>query len=299
MDQNNQEMDQNQRSLDGLKVAILVSDDFEQVEMTEPRKALDQAGAHTTLISTKSGQVYGMHHDQKADAFDVDMNIDQANPDDFDALMLPGGALNADMLRMDERAQKFAQRIDQTGKPIAVICHGPWLLVSSDLVNGRTLTSYYTIQDDIRNAGGAWVDRESVRDLNWVSSRNPHDIPAFNQAMLELFQEQVGQPQGIPNTGQMNMSQENRQTMRSASQTGEQGAGGTPYEGGEQRQKPQQNTETQGGSYGQQPGMNDLGGGDIPATGAENSETQETREDWRDMEDPDMMGDESMHDGHS
>jgi protease I len=170
-----------------MRVAVLVSDDFEQVEMTEPRKALDEAGAKTSLISTKSGPIYGVNHDVKADKFNVDLTLDQANPDDFDALMLPGGALNADALRTNLTAQQFARRIDATNRPIAVICHAPWLLVSAGLVSGRGLAAYYTIQDDIRNAGGRWFDLEVVRDQNWVSSRQPSDIPAFNCEMLSLF----------------------------------------------------------------------------------------------------------------
>ncbi|HEX6481923.1 MAG TPA: type 1 glutamine amidotransferase domain-containing protein [Ktedonobacteraceae bacterium] len=175
--------------LNGLRVAILVADDFEQVEMTSPRQALDQAGATTKLICTHPGQVTGMNHDVKADTFNVDMTLDQANPNDFDALMLPGGALNADTLRMVPKARQFAQELQRAGKPMAIICHAPWLLVSSGLVRGRTLTSYYTIQDDIRNAGGNWVDQEMVRDSNWVTSRSPKDLPAFNPAMIQLFSE--------------------------------------------------------------------------------------------------------------
>ena len=174
-------------TLDGLSVAILVTDDFEQVELTEPKKALEQAGATTKIISPKSGQIQGMNHDVKADTFPVDMTLDQANPNDFDAVLLPGGALNADSLRMVPEAQNFVRQADSKGKPIAVICHGPWLLVSAGLVKGKTMTSYYTIQDDIRNAGGNWVDQEMVRDGTWVSSRSPKDLPAFNQGMVELF----------------------------------------------------------------------------------------------------------------
>ncbi len=173
--------------LDGMRVAIIVADDFEQVEMTEPRKALDQAGAKTVLISPQSGQVRGMNHDVKADKFTVDMSLDQANPNDFDALMLPGGALNADALRVVPKAQEFARQFDKQGKPIAFICHAPWLLASAGCVRGRTMTSYYTIQDDMRNAGANWVDQEMVRDRNWVSSRSPKDLEAFNPAMLALF----------------------------------------------------------------------------------------------------------------
>ncbi len=178
-----------QSRLDGMRVAILVADDFEEVEMTAPRKALDDAGAHTTLISVHPGQVQAMRHDQKADKFDVDMTVDQARPDDFDAVLLPGGALNADSLRVNTKAQEFVRHIDQAGKPIAVICHAPWLLVSAGLVRGRTLTSWHTLPDDIRNAGGNWVNREVVRDRNWVSSRGPQDIPVFNREMIALFAE--------------------------------------------------------------------------------------------------------------
>ena len=181
-----------QGNLSGVRVAILVADDFEQVEMTEPRKALEQAGARTALVSPVRGQVQGMKHDVKADSFGVDVPIDQARPEDFDAVLLPGGALNADVLRMDERARDFVRSLDAAGKPIAAICHAPWLLVSAGLVKGRTLTSYYTLQDDIRNAGGSWVDQEVVRDRNWVTSRGPRDIPAFSQAMIQLFSEYAG-----------------------------------------------------------------------------------------------------------
>jgi protease I len=173
--------------LNGMRVAIIVADDFEQVEMTEPRRALDEAGARTTLVSPVSGQVHGMKHDQKADTFPVELPLDQANPDRFDALLLPGGALNADFLRVQPKAQEFVRKMQQAGKPMAVICHAPWLLVSAGLVKGRTLTSYHTIQDDVRNAGGTWQDREVVRDGNWVTSRQPSDIPAFNREMLDLF----------------------------------------------------------------------------------------------------------------
>lgn len=177
------------KRLDGLRVAILVTDGFEQAEMTEPRKALDQAGAVTKIISNKPGQVQGVNHDEKADTFPVDMTLDQANPGDFDALLLPGGAINADTIRMEQKARQFVQQIDQSGRPIAVICHTPWLLVSSGCAKGRTMTSYYTIQDDLRNAGANWVDQEVVRDHNLVTSRSPKDIPAFNPAIVSLFAE--------------------------------------------------------------------------------------------------------------
>ncbi len=130
-----------------------------------------------------------MNHDVKADSVKVDMTLDQANPDDFDAVMLPGGALNADAIRMEPKAREFVRRMQVAGKPFAVICHAPWLLVSSGLVRGRTLTSWPSIQDDIRNAGGNWVDQQVVEDGNWVTSRGPKDLPAFNPAMIRLFSE--------------------------------------------------------------------------------------------------------------
>ena len=176
-------------TLDGMRVAILVTNDFEQVELVEPKKALEQVGAKTMIMAPEPGTVQGMNHDIKADTFKVDMTLDQANPDDFDAVLLPGGALNADALRVERKAQAFVEKMNREDKPFAVICHAPWLLVSTRLVDGRTMTSYYTIQDDIRNAGGKWVDQEVVRDRNWISSRGPKDIPVFNQAMIALFAE--------------------------------------------------------------------------------------------------------------
>lgn len=175
------------KPLSGKRVAILVTDDFEQAELAEPKKALELAGATTQIIAPESGQVQGMNHDSRANSFPVDMTLDQANPMDFDAVMLPGGALNADALRVQPKAQAFVRTMDNQGKPLAVICHAPWLLVSANLVKGRTLTSYHTIRDDVRNAGGNWVDQELVRDRNWVSSRSPRDLPAFNRGMIDLF----------------------------------------------------------------------------------------------------------------
>jgi protease I len=162
-----------EQKLNGLRVAILATDGFEQVELIEPRKALQDAGAKTTVIAPKSGKIQGMKHDEKADKVEVDMPLDKAKATDFDAMLLPGGALNADALRVEKGAQAFAQQMEEAGKPIAVICHGPWLLASAGLVKGHTLTSYHTIQDDIRNAGGQWIDDEVVHDQNWVSSRQP------------------------------------------------------------------------------------------------------------------------------
>ena len=181
-----------EHDLNGMRVAILVTDNFEQVELTEPKKALERAGAKTAIVAPKAGKVQGFKHDEKADRFLVDLPLDQANPDDFDAVLLPGGALNAHALRVNQKAQEFVRKIDQEKKPIAVICHGPWLLVSAGLVRGRRLTSYHTIADDIRNAGGLWDDREVIRDANWISSRQPSDIPTFNHEMIALGAEHKG-----------------------------------------------------------------------------------------------------------
>jgi len=177
------------QKLSQMKIAILASDGFEQAELEKPRKALDEAGAKTVVIAAKSGKIQGFNHDEKGDKVTVDMTLDKANPEEFDAVLLPGGALNADFLRVEKKAQEFIKSIDQAKKPIAVICHAPWLLVSAGLVKGRSLTSYHTIQDDIRNAGGNWKDQEVIRDRNWVSSRQPTDIPAFNREIISLFSE--------------------------------------------------------------------------------------------------------------
>jgi protease I len=176
-----------ERRLEGMRVAILATDGVEDAELKEPKKALEEAGAKTTLFAPKAGKIYSMKHHDKASEYKVDETLEQADPEQFDAVLLPGGALNADTLRVQPRAQEFVRRVDQAGKPIAVICHAPWLLVSADMVRGRTLTSYHTIQDDLRNAGAKWQDEEVVQDKNWVSSRQPSDIPAFNKAMIELF----------------------------------------------------------------------------------------------------------------
>ncbi len=175
--------------IEGLRVAILAADGVEEAELIEPRKALDEAGAKTTLISVKPGNIQAMKHDDKSKKYKVDATFDDVDSEEFDAVLLPGGALNADALRAVPEAQEFVRSADAAGKPIAFICHAPWLLISADVVEGRTLTSYHTIQDDVRNAGGSWVDEEVVRDDNWVSSRQPTDIPAFNRKMIQLFSE--------------------------------------------------------------------------------------------------------------
>src|SRR5271156_845856 len=175
--------------LQGLRVAILATDGFEEAELVKPRKALEEAGAKTTVIAPKSGEIQGFNHDERAEKVPVGMELAAAKAGDFDAVLLPGGALNADALRVSQDAQKFVQEMDKAGKPIAVICHAPWLLISAGLTRGRKMTSYHTIQDDVRNSGADWEDAEVVRERNWVSSRQPDDIPAFNREMISLFGE--------------------------------------------------------------------------------------------------------------
>jgi protease I len=181
--------------LDGKKVAILVADGFEQVEMTKPREALEMEGARTVLVSPKKDKVQGFNHFDKGDSFPVDMALDKARPEDFDALVLPGGAHNPDILRTEPKAVEFASSFFEAGKPVAAICHGPWLLVEAGVVKGRTLTSWPSIQTDIKNAGGTWVDKEVVVDQGLVSSRKPDDIPAFNAKMIEEISEGIHQGQ--------------------------------------------------------------------------------------------------------
>lgn len=175
--------------LAGVRVAVLLTDGVEEPEFVKPREALEKAGAQVTVISPTGGEIQAFQHHDKSKKYKADKSLDQVDPSQFDALLLPGGALNADALRVVPKAQQFAKAIDSADKPIAVICHGPWLLVSSGLVRGRNMTSYHTIQDDLRNAGANWEDAEVLVDRNWVSSRKPDDIPAFNREMLKLFAE--------------------------------------------------------------------------------------------------------------
>jgi len=170
------------------RIAILVDDLFEQAELAEPKKALEAAGATVHIVSPKGPEVTGMKHHDRGDSFQVDVPLDQAQPDDYDGLVLPGGVVNADTLRTNSAAQAFAKAIDRAGKPLAVVCHGPWLLVSAGLASGRTLTSWPSLQDDLRSAGATWVDREVVSDGNWTSSRKPDDLPAFNRAFIDALQ---------------------------------------------------------------------------------------------------------------
>lgn len=173
--------------LSNLRVAVLATDGFEESELLEPVKALTDVGAQVTIVSLKRGEIQGVRHFAKAARINVDHAIAEISPDEFDAVVLPGGALNADALRVVPEVQSFLAAMQEAGKPFAAICHAPWELISAGLVRGKRLTSYHTIRDDIRNAGGDWVDQEVVVDGNWVTSRQPSDIPAFNEAMLDLF----------------------------------------------------------------------------------------------------------------
>ena len=175
--------------LNGKKVAILVADGFEEVEMTEPRRELEAAGATTLLVSPSSTVVKGFNHHAPGREFKVDVNLDRANADDFDALVLPGGVMNPDTLRSNSKAIRFVQEFAAAGKPIGAICHGPWTLIDAELVRGRRMTSYHSIRTDLINAGAKWVDREVVTDQGLVTSRSPADIPAFCREMIEEFAE--------------------------------------------------------------------------------------------------------------
>jgi protease I len=173
------------QQLNGKKVAILVAEGFEQVEMTEPRKALEQAGAKATLISPAKGKVKAWNRTNWGDEFDVEMPLNQARAENFDALFLPGGVMNPDKLRMQPEAVRLTQEFFRARKPVAAICHAPSLLVEADVVRGRTITSFPSIQTDLENAGAKWVDKDVVVDDGLVTSRKPDDIPAFNKKMIE------------------------------------------------------------------------------------------------------------------
>jgi len=173
--------------LKGKKVAILAADMFERVELEEPRKALEDAGADVEVVSIHDGEIKGFDHFDPASTVQVDHTVDGVSADDYDALLIPGGVGNPDQLRGDENAVAFVQEFNRAGKPMAVICHGPWVLVESGAVRGKRVTSWPTLETDIRNAGGEWVDQEVVVDGNIVTSRKPDDIPAFNREMLRIF----------------------------------------------------------------------------------------------------------------
>lgn len=174
-------------TLNGEKVAILVAAGFEQVELVEPREALQRAGAQTFLVSPEPRQVRGWNHTDWGDSFPVDVPLSAARAADYDALLLPGGVMNPDTLRLDEAAVEFVRQFVTGGRPVAAICHGPWTLIEAGAVRGRTLTSWPSLRTDLRNAGANWVDEEVVVDGGLVTSRKPADIPAFNRAMLAEF----------------------------------------------------------------------------------------------------------------
>jgi protease I len=170
-----------------MRVAVIATDGFEQIELEAPVRVLQQAGATVDVISDHAGEIQGFHHHDKGAKIKVDRTLDQVRPTEYDALLLPGGALNADTIRMNPQARQFVYEMDRARQPIAAICHAPWVLISAGVVLGRTLTSWPTIQDDLTNAGGRWEDREVVVDANFITSRGPKDIPAFNREMLKAF----------------------------------------------------------------------------------------------------------------
>ena len=176
-----------ERKLEGKKVAILAADMFERVELEQPRRALEDAGATTEVVSIHGGEIKGFDHFDPASTVKVDRTVEEVSVDDYDALLVPGGVGNPDQLRGDENAVGFVRDFVESKKPIAVICYGPWVLVEAGVVRGRKLTSWPTLQTDIRNAGGDWVDQQVVVDDGIVTSRKPDDIPAFNRKMVEEF----------------------------------------------------------------------------------------------------------------
>jgi protease I len=174
-------------NLKGKRVAILVADGFEEVELTKPRQALDEAGAETVVVSPAKGKVKGWKHVDWGKEIPVDLPLSEARAEEFDALLLPGGVMNPDRLRREPAAVRFVRSFFDAGKPVAAICHGPWMLAEANVVCGRKVTSYPSIQTDLKNAGARWVDKEVVTDGNLVTSRKPDDIPAFNRETLALI----------------------------------------------------------------------------------------------------------------
>jgi protease I len=170
-----------------LRIAAIATDGVEESELLEPLQALHDAGATVDILSPKTGPVQCFRHQDKGSIVHAGKAVKDVRPDDYHALLLPGGALNADTLRADKDVLRFVQSFDKERKPMAIICHAPWILISANVIKGRTLTAYHTIEDDIRNAGGHWVDREVECDFNWVTSRQPADLPAFIPAMLSAF----------------------------------------------------------------------------------------------------------------
>lgn len=180
-------MSQSNQSLRGKKVAIVATDGFEQVELTDPQKNLEAAGASTKILSIKSGKIKGWNHTDWGESISVDGLVAGADPADFDALVLPGGQMNPDKLRLDKDAVDFIKRFAESGKPIAAICHGPWTLIEAGVVKGRTMTSWPSLHTDLTNAGAKWVDKEVVVDGNFITSRKPDDIPAFSKELINAL----------------------------------------------------------------------------------------------------------------
>jgi len=174
-------------SLNGLRVAILATDGFEQSELLEPRNALDAAGAATEVISPRDGRIRGWNHKEWGQEVEVDQNLDNVDPNDYDALLLPGGVMNPDTLRTERKAVSFVKSFFDAGKPVAAICHGPWTVIEADAAEGYRMTSWPSLKTDILNSGGEWVDEEVVVDDNLVTSRKPDDLPAFNREVVKLF----------------------------------------------------------------------------------------------------------------
>ena len=173
-------------SLQGKKVAIVATDGFEQVELTDPKKNLEDAGAKVDVVSIKAGEIKGWDKTDWGKSVKVDKTLDQAKPDEYDILVLPGGQINPDKLRIDEKAVAFIKEFAQSGKPVAAICHGPWTLIEAGVVKGKTMTSWPSLKTDLRNAGATWVDKEVVEDGNFITSRKPEDIPAFSKKIIEV-----------------------------------------------------------------------------------------------------------------
>jgi protease I len=177
------------QSLDGLKVAVLATDGFEQVELTKPVEALKAAGATVEVVAPKAGEIQGFNHHEKGDSTPVDRSLAEASPDDYDAIVLPGGVINPDQLRLEPQAIDFIRYFSHAGKPIAAICHGPWTLIDAGAVRGKRVTSWPSLKTDLKNAGADWVDQEVVVDRGLVTSRKPDDLPAFCARMIEEFAE--------------------------------------------------------------------------------------------------------------
>jgi protease I len=178
-------------TLQNKRIAILATDGFEQVELEGPKKALEEAEARVSVVSLKPGTITGMNHTERGTPIDVDLTLEDADPENFDGLMIPGGLYNPDALRSTPEAVEFTRRIAEAGKPIAAICHGPWVLIEAGVAKGRRMTSWPAIRTDVKNAGGHWVDEEVVVDNGIVTSRKPDDIPAFNRRMIEEFAEGI------------------------------------------------------------------------------------------------------------